>query len=340
MTFWRKNFRVGVAALGFLLTGPMAFAQQESAEAALSAMASRLQRVERHLDLLRGQLPGSAADVGGAVGATGPAAVRVQIRLSELEAELRRLTGKIEELGHAVAVANGRLEKLAADVEFRLTALERGAGAAPAADGDGPARGVAIPSGPGIAVTGLPEDSGGPGLLGTISPDDLLSSGAAAPGQAAAEVQPGEPGSAVAQSVVSTPRASVLPEGTPKERYDAAFALLRKGDYVAAERAFQEYVAVHAADPLAGNAQYWLGETFYVRGDFDKAAATFLGVMRDFPDSAKAPDSMLKLGMSLARIGQAEEACTTLDALLAGFPNAAKTTRRRAENERRKANCG
>ena len=57
---------------------------------------------------------------------------------------------------------------------------------------------------------------------------------------------------------------------------------------------------------LAGNAQYWLGETHYVRRDYKAAATAFLNGYTTFENSPKAPDSLLKLGMTLVVMGEKE----------------------------------
>jgi tol-pal system protein YbgF len=127
--------------------------------------------------------------------------------------------------------------------------------------------------------------------------------------------------------------------GTPKEQYDFAYKLVRQGDYARAEVAFREFGELHPSDPLAGNAKYWLGETFYVREDFVQAADAFIGVVTGYPDSPKRPHSMLKLGMSLLALGQKQEGCATLGELLENDGQDAAATRARAESERQRAGC-
>lgn len=324
MARFHRSFKV--LALAAVLGGGAAFAQTPGA--GTQDLETRLDRMEQHLDLLQTEYrrPASAAGAGNADLPAGLAA-RMEVRLGEFDSQLRALTGQIEELRHAMAALSLRLEKLVEDVEFRMRDLA--AGSPPG--GTGPPRLAAAPAGgEAVEVSGLPGQAPASGLLGTISPADLAAinpDGAAAPGTM--------PGAAEAG-----PREPVLPEGTVKEQYAAAFALLRQGDYARAEQAFSEFIERHRGDSLAGNAQYWLGETFYVRRDYDRAAATFLGVMQDFPDSAKQPDSMLKLGMSLSAIGQKEEACATFAALTEKFSSASAMTLRRSRSESRRAGCG
>ena len=130
-----------------------------------------------------------------------------------------------------------------------------------------------------------------------------------------------------------------LPDGTPMERYDFARAALRRGDYAEAERAFRAFVEAHPADELAGNAQYWLAETHYVRNDYDAAAREFLDGYQRYPLSPKAPDFLLKLGMTLSALGQRAEACATLEELAAKFPLVTDDMRRRSAEERAGLGC-
>ncbi len=130
-----------------------------------------------------------------------------------------------------------------------------------------------------------------------------------------------------------------LPEGTPKQQYDFAFDLLKRQDYTHAETTFREFLKRNPKDPLSGNAQYWLGETHYVRGDYQKAVVEFLNGYQNYPKSNKAPDNLLKLGMSMANIGQTQAACTALGRLNKEYPDAGDQIRRSGQQERQKLKC-
>src|SRR5690606_9417707 len=131
----------------------------------------------------------------------------------------------------------------------------------------------------------------------------------------------------------------VLPGNTPDEQYQHAFGLLRQANYAEAERALTAFIERNPASPLAGNAQYWLGETHYVRGDYQKAAVAFAEGYKSYPDSGKAPDNLLKLGMSLGEIGARQDACTALNQLDKQFPGAPANIKERAAVERQRLGC-
>ena len=132
----------------------------------------------------------------------------------------------------------------------------------------------------------------------------------------------------------------VLPAGSEMDQYNFAFSLLRKADYDGAQAAFNEFIALHPGSELAGNAYYWLGETYYVRNAYQEAAVSFLKGYQQFPQGDKAPDNLLKLGMTLTRLGKNAEACATFNELNAKFPDAPQTVRDRAAQEAAAAGCG
>ena len=75
--------------------------------------------------------------------------------------------------------------------------------------------------------------------------------------------------------------------------------MLRQANWEQAQLAFQAFLDEYPSDPLSGNAKYWLGETYYARGDYREAAVTFAEGFQTYPNSQKAPDNLLMLGMSL-----------------------------------------
>ena len=131
----------------------------------------------------------------------------------------------------------------------------------------------------------------------------------------------------------------MLPSGSATEQYNYAFGLMKQAQYPAAEAAFKEFVAAHPKDQMAGNAQYWLGETYYARGKYMEAASAFAEGYKRYPKNAKTPDVLLKLGMSLARADQKQNACVALAKLGEEFPQAATSVRQRAASEMKKLGC-
>ena len=176
-----------------------------------------------------------------------------------------------------------------------------------------------------------------PRNLGTIP---MTEAGPAAPPPHPQSAAP-RPQGAAAPSATPAPAAQAarLPPGTPKEQYEYAFDFLKRTDYAAAEQALRAFVAAHPNDGLAGNAQYWLGETFYARNNFNDAAAQFLLGYQKYPQGAKAPDDLFKLGLSLGDFGRVPEACAALGRFEKEYPTALVTLRRRVNDERQRLGC-
>ncbi|MEO0618111.1 MAG: tol-pal system protein YbgF [Pseudomonadota bacterium] len=126
---------------------------------------------------------------------------------------------------------------------------------------------------------------------------------------------------------------------SPRAAYDVAYGHLLDQNFGAAESAFSAFVKDHPEDKLAGNAQYWLGESHYVRENYLEAAKAFLTGYKRYNRSAKAPDSLLKLAMSLSRLNQKPKACAALKELQRKFPSAPAHVARRSTQERQRAGC-
>jgi tol-pal system protein YbgF len=141
----------------------------------------------------------------------------------------------------------------------------------------------------------------------------------------------------VAKQQVASP--SILPAGTPKQKYDHAFSLLQKRDFDSAEQALRAFLQQHPEDEHAGNAYYWLGETYYVRKQYTDAAIIFSDGYSRFPEGTKAPDNLLKLGKSLAEVGEKVAACKTFTELLGQFPNANTRILANAKGELDRVGC-
>jgi tol-pal system protein YbgF len=103
--------------------------------------------------------------------------------------------------------------------------------------------------------------------------------------------------------------------------YAQAFEALKSGNYGAAIAGFRLYLANYPTGDLADNAQYWLGETYYVTRDYDNAAVAFRAVGERWPNSRKAPDALLKLGFTQYELKQYAEARATLTQVTKRFPD-------------------
>jgi len=137
----------------------------------------------------------------------------------------------------------------------------------------------------------------------------------------------------------SSPTDKPLNKRSPIEQYDDAFSLIKEGNYEQAEKEFARFIENNSDHKLAGNAYYWMGETFYARAQFMKASVQFVRGYNRFPNGRKAPDNLLKLGMSLARLDKNNEACTTFRKLKTDFPKRSAAITKRMDNQLEKLSC-
>ena len=173
--------------------------------------------------------------------------------MERLEAQMRDLTGRVEEVANGLDQLKQRVEQINSDFDVRfsqMTGTAAAAGAAAAADfrNRPPAR---PPPRPPTSLMPLAGNGGAaarrPGptpIFSTLTP----------PGAGPPRPPPAPPQTASAEP----PPAA----GSATEQFNHAFGLVKQADYPAAETALKAFVAAHPNDPLAGNAQYWLGETY------------------------------------------------------------------------------
>jgi tol-pal system protein YbgF len=127
------------------------------------------------------------------------------------------------------------------------------------------------------------------------------------------------------------PTVAARPVGSDQQNYQAAFDMISARRYEEAGAAFETFLAQFPTSPLADNAQYWLAETYYVRGQFDTALPEFRKVLEEYPQSAKLPDALLKVGYCQVELGDNSAARTSLQEVMRQFPD---TTAARLASQR------
>jgi len=132
----------------------------------------------------------------------------------------------------------------------------------------------------------------------------------------------------------------ILPDTSPEQQYKFAVSFIKVGDYETAEFALREFVDINPKHKLAGNAQYWYGETFRVRQLYQDAATAYLDGYQKYPKSSKAPVNLLKLGVMLVQIGEKEQGCSMILGIKDEYPKANQSIIQKAEYEKKKFNCG
>ena len=132
---------------------------------------------------------------------------------------------------------------------------------------------------------------------------------------------------------------AALPGDDAHSLNEKGHGALTQNDYAGAEVAFRQLIESYPKDPLAEDAQYWIGESFYRRGQYKAAADAFLKGYKKYKSGDKAPETLLKLGMSLAALGQKDAACSTFGELKTKFPKAPETVRDEVKAEQKKVRC-
>ena len=238
--------------------------------------------------------------------------------MSELEEQFKILTNNFEEINFKLDKLSNRITKVQTDNQMRFQDLER--------------------SGTNIGSnSSLNEPKKLPGSseaqdLGAVSDTDIA---------AAEQIQKTQSIESVGTIITeNTSRAEkILPNTSPEEQYKFAVSFIKVGDYETAELALREFVDNNSKHKLAGNAQYWYGETFRVRQLYQDAATAYLDGYQKYPKSNKAPVNLLKLGVMLVQIGEKEQGCSMILGVKDQYPKANQSVIQKAEYEKKKFNC-
>ena len=240
------------------------------------------------------------------------------LKLSELEEQFKILTNNFEEINFKLDKLSNRITKVQTDNQIRFRDLEK-------------SRSGTVSSG----IKKLP-GSGEAQDLGTAlaipkSDDASLE-----------QVQRTESIETVGTVVIETAERTekILPETSPEEQYKFAISFLKVGDYETAEFALREFIDVNSKHELAGNAQYWYGETFRVRQLYQDAATAYLDGYQKFPNSSMAPINLLKLGVMLVQLGEKTQGCSMILGVKEEYPKANQSVIQKSEYEKKKFNCG
>jgi tol-pal system protein YbgF len=128
-------------------------------------------------------------------------------------------------------------------------------------------------------------------------------------------------GQAPASPVLEGKREPVTP--AVQALYDRGYTLYHQKHFVDAEASFQRFLQAEPNSELADNAQYWIGECRYSRGDMRGALAAFRETVSRYPAGNKTADALLKSGMSLENLGDKEAARNTYQEVLRRYPGTA-----------------
>jgi tol-pal system protein YbgF len=302
----RTNFMLTTCLSIFVCLSAPAHAQRfnTGVEARVDALEQKIERLNR--------MP-----VGNGTGASSGSLSSFQVEISQMKEDLRAIRGGIEENRYAVEQLQREMKLSNEDMEYRVRALEEKNGdAISAVPPSAPTTTPSVPSAPTLSKpsvtlpTAVPPIS--PKLDGATPPVALPPTNTTpVPPAPVVPLTPSVPST----SPVVTP---VMSEGAklnftdPSEHYNYGVSQIKNKQYPEARETFKGFVTTHKQDKLAGNAYYWLGETYYVNSDFVTAADTFRQGFEVNPNGIKAPDNLYKLAKSLLHLDKKQEACIVL----------------------------
>ncbi len=276
-----------------------------------------------------------------------PAAERLMQRMDALETSQRTLTGEVETLRYERDTLLKQVEAMAAELQTKQSLIDRMKIHLDAVD---------LVSSETRAPARI---SSNPYAPRTYGQDGGYSSGTVVQSSPYTEPQSYSSEATIDPSYDSTqlsqiPAAPIFNERTidvqetyQQETYQndvtelgaSGKTKLAEGDFIGAQTAFKQYLEYNPDASDKGEINYWLGESYFVRGGYADAADAYITSMREDAKGVKAPDAMVRLAASLRELGNKAEACQTLATFPAQFPNASSTTKEKARVEAARTGC-
>ena len=220
----------------------------------------------------------------------------VQVRLGQLEEQMRLLTGKVEELEYQIKTFNDKVALINKDIDVRFNMLE----------------GKAINNSANSVIDNTSKFN--------------APKAETAPKSVVGDVVKGDDLEAIGSKEVA-------------EIYQTGLNALKANDYVTSEQNFMNILNKNPNDKLAGNAQYWLGEVYYAKKDYAKAAVAFAKGYQNYKNGAKGADSLFKLGMSMKSLKKNTDACAAFSSMKTEFPKASAELLKKADAEAKNLKC-
>ncbi len=276
----------------------------------------------------------------------------LNLRLSQIEEQMRVLVGQVEGLQFQMTQFQTLIERMQEDNEFRFQQLEGGAsGKTDAVTQSG---GATLPGGlpqdnalsnevastPHDIDPTRPVDLGGEALPPPVEGFDADNSGivfgADGEGLGGSTANITQGGQALE---LGFDPGAVITDADADAQYSAGFEALMQGDYLFAQTQFRQFVDLFPEHPLAPDATNWLGESLLRSAQYDEAAQVLFEGFQLYETSTRAPDLLLNLGIALAGAGETDTACRTFGEVSRRFPNMGDVFSSRVSTEMAKARC-
>ncbi|MEC7099822.1 MAG: tol-pal system protein YbgF [Pseudomonadota bacterium] len=236
------------------------------------------------------------------------------LKLNEIEDQFRELTNKFEEVSFKLDKLSTRVTKIQSDNQLRFTDLENNSPVVKEKKKN------ILPG------TSKPQDFGATPSYQTSSLPNQQTINSVESAKTVITEEPEK-------------KESLLPNKVAEEQYEFAVSFMKIGDYETAEFALKEFIEKNKDHDLAGSAQYWYGETFRIRQLYSDAATAYLDGYQNYPKSKKAPDNLLKLGITMVQLGEKDQGCKMISGLKKEYPKASKSVLQKAQYEQKKFKC-
>lgn len=218
----------------------------------------------------------------------------VVMQMTQMDETVRSLNGRLDMLEHNLKALEDKISNINKDIDLRLNMLE--------------GKGMTTASSDLSVAAANPEPAKKFDVqVATAAPAAILG-GEIAKGEALPEVN----------------------TKSPDQIYQEGLDAIKAGDFELSSARFTSLLTKYPNHALADNAQYWLGESYYGKKDYTKAAVAFATGYEKYKDGHKGADNILKLGMSMQMLGKKDEACTAFTNLPKEFPKASDVLKDKA----------
>jgi tol-pal system protein YbgF len=313
--FFKNRFLLQILVIVFFAN--ISFAQQDK----MNELIDRLEKIQKDIQTLEKAVYSKNTALPSDNVVVNEALTRQLAKISELEKQIQQVTSKFEENNYKLQQLSDRLNKISNDSQLRFQQLENNRAISEKV------------SAPKEVILEKVQ---------TVKKNEtniLNSEEVNKEEENVIQEQPVQSENIKLKEKVNKPKTKVLPKVSIAEQYKYATNIMKSGDFEKAEIAFKEFVDTHSKHELAGSAQFWYGETFYIRQLYEDAAAAFLEGYQKYPNSPKAPENLLKLGVTLAELGEIEQGCKMIINLKKAYPKTDASILQKSSYEKKRFNC-
>ena len=313
--FLNNRFLLQILVIVFFAN--ISFAQQDK----MNELLDRLEKIQKDIQTLEKAVYSKNVALPSDNVVVNEALTRQLAKISELEKQIQQMTSKFEENNYKLQQLSDRLNKVSNDSQFRFQQLESNKAISEK---------VSTPKE--VILEKAP-------IVKKNETNILNSEEVNKEEENLIQEQPVQSENIKLKEKVNKPKTKVLPKVSIAEQYKYATNIMKSGDFEKAEIAFKEFVDTHSKHELAGSAQFWYGETFYIRQLYEDAAAAFLDGYQKYPNSPKASENLLKLGVTLAELGEIEQGCKMIINLKKAYPKTDASILQKSSYEKKRFNC-